>query len=140
MALVLMVVVAVLALLRARLLRRRSVGAAPTWGCGYAHPTARMQYSAASFADPVLAPFTSVLHIRKHGSSPAGIFPAPVHYEEHVGDMAGERVLVPACRRFLQTAGRLRVIQHGRMQLYLVYVLFTLVTLVVWQLSGGIGR
>jgi hypothetical protein len=140
MAALLIAVVVALALVRARLLRGRSVATAPTWGCGYAHPTARMQYSATSFAAPVLAPFVAVLHIRRHGELPAGVFPAPVHYEQHVGDMAGERLLVPAWRRFLHTAGRLRVIQHGRMQLYLVYVLCTLVALVVWQLSGGIGR
>jgi hydrogenase-4 component B len=140
MALLLIAVTAVLALVRARLLRGRSVATAPTWGCGYAHPTARMQYSATSFAAPVLAPFAAVLQIRTHGELPAGVFPAPAHYEQHVGDMAGERLLVPAWRRFLHTAGRLRVIQHGRMQLYLVYVLCTLVALVVWQLQGGIGR
>ena len=140
MAALLIAVTAGLVLLRARLLRGRSVGTAATWGCGYAHPTARMQYSATSFADPVLAPFAAALQIRGHGELPAGIFPAPVHYEQHVGDMAGERLLMPACRRFLAAAGRVRVIQHGRMQLYLVYVLCTLVALVVWQLSGGIGR
>jgi len=140
MAALLIAVVAFLAVVRARLLRGRSIGAAATWGCGYAHPTARMQYSATSFAAPVLAPFSAALQIRSHGELPAGVFPAPAHYEQHVGDMAGERLLVPVWRRFLQMAGRARVIQHGRMQLYLVYVLCTLVTLVVWQLSGGIGR
>jgi hypothetical protein len=54
--------------------------------------------------------------------------------------MAGERVLVPAWRHFLRAARRLRVIQHGRMQLYLVYILATLVALVLWQLSGAMRR
>jgi hypothetical protein len=54
--------------------------------------------------------------------------------------MAGERLLVPAWRRFLHAAHHLRVIQHGRMQLYLVYILATLVALVLWQLSGAMRR
>jgi hypothetical protein len=99
-----------------------------------------MQYTATSFADPALAPFSSVLQIRTHGGLPDGIFPTEVHFEKHVGDMAGERVLVPAWRTFLQTARRLKVIQHGRMQLYLVYILATLVALVLWQLSGTMRR
>jgi len=140
MASLLIVVAATLALVRARLLRGRTVGTAATWGCGYAHPTPRMQYSATSFADPVLAPFAAALQIHRHGELPTGVFPAPVRYEQHIGDMAGERLLVPVGRRFLNMAGRLRVIQHGRMQLYLLYVLCTLVALVVWQLSGAIGR
>ena len=51
----------------------------------------------------------------------------------------GERVLVPAWRRFLHTALRLKAIQHGRMQLYLVYMLVTLVALLLWQMGGALG-
>ena len=44
------------------------------------------------------------------------------------------------CRRtFLHTALRLKVIQHGNMQLYLVYVLVTLVGLLFWQMGGVLG-
>ncbi|MGB8298588.1 MAG: proton-conducting transporter membrane subunit [Polyangia bacterium] len=140
LATVLVALIAALALLRARLLKGRPVAQAATWGCGYPHATARMQYTATSFADPVLAPFSSALHIRSDGGLPDGVFPAEAHYEKHVGDMAGERVLLPAWRRFLRAAHGLRVIQHGRMQLYLVYILATLVALVLWQLSGAVGR
>jgi len=140
MATVLVALIAALALLRARLLKARPVTQAATWGCGYPHATARMQYTATSFADPVLAPFSSALHIRTEGGPPEGIFPNEAHFEKHVGDMAGERVLVPAWRHFLRAARRLRVIQHGRMQLYLVYILATLVALVLWQLSGAMRR
>jgi hydrogenase-4 component B len=140
LATVLVALIAALAWLRARLLRARPVGHAATWGCGYPHATPRMQYTATSFADPVLAPFSSALQIRTRGGLPDGIFPTRAHFEKHVGDMAGERVLVPAWRHFLQTARRLKVIQHGRMQLYLVYILATLVALVLWQLSGAMRR
>jgi len=140
LATVLVALIAALALLRARLLKSRPLTQAATWGCGYPHATARMQYTSTSFADPVLAPFSSALRIRNAGGLPDGIFPAEAHYEKHVGDMAGERVLLPAWRRFLRTAHRLKVIQHGRMQLYLVYILATLVALVLWQLSGAMRR
>jgi hydrogenase-4 component B len=140
LATVLVSLIVALAWLRARLLKGRPVGHAATWGCGYPHPTPRMQYTATSFAEPAIAPFSSVLQIRTHGGLPDGIFPTEVHFEKHVGDMAGERVLVPAWRTFLQTARRLKVIQHGRMQLYLVYILATLVALVLWQLSGTMRR
>jgi hydrogenase-4 component B len=138
-ATVLVALIAVLAAVRARLLRSRPVEQAATWGCGYAHPSPRMQYTAMSFADPVLMPFASALRIRTQGGPPEGLFPTAAHYEKHVGDMAGERVLVPAWRRFLHTALRLKAIQHGRMQLYLVYMLVTLVGLLLWQLGGALG-
>jgi len=129
--------VSLLAMLRARLLKSRPVGTAATWGCGYAHPTPRMQYTANSFADPVFAPFAMALHIRTHGEVPVEIFPAEAHFERHVGDVAGERILVPAWRRLLKLAYRLRVIQHGNIQIYLVYILVTLVLLVLWQSFGS---
>jgi hydrogenase-4 component B len=136
-AVVLLALAALLALLRQALLRGRSVARAATWGCGYAAPTPRMQYTAASFAEPVLEPFGGAIPRRVHQVSPAGYFPEKAHYEEHPGDMAGERFLVPATRRAVEALSRLRVIQQGRLQLYLVYIAVTLVALLVWQLAGG---
>jgi hydrogenase-4 component B len=136
-ALVLLALVALLALLRMALLRGRSVAAAATWGCGYPAPTPRMQYTAASFAEPVLEPFAGAIPRRVHGVGPAGYFPEEARYEAHLGDMAGERFLVPATRRVVRALSRLRVIQQGRVQLYLVYIAVTLVALLAWQLAGG---
>jgi len=135
-AMALVALVALLALLRRRLLRGRSVAQAPTWGCGYAAPTPRMQYTSASFAEPVLGPFGGAIPRRVHQTGPDGYFPAEASYEEHAGDMAGERFLVPATRRVVEALSRLHVIQQGRLQIYLVYIAVTLVVLLVWQLGG----
>jgi hypothetical protein len=98
-----------------------------------------MQYTAASFAQPVLAPFGGVIHRTTLAERPSGYFPHSARVEEHVADMAGEHLLVPLVRRFLRDAGRLRVLQQGRIQLYLAYVLVTLLVLLVWQV-GAAGR
>lgn len=131
--------VAVLVLARAALLRTAPVRTAPTWACGYPAMTPRMQYTAASFAQPVLAPFGGVIHRTTLAELPSGYFPHSARVDEHVADMAGERLLVPLVRRFLRDAGRLRVLQQGRIQLYLAYVLVTLLVLLVWQI-GAAGR
>jgi hydrogenase-4 component B len=138
-AVVLLALVALLALLRRALLAGRPVASAATWGCGYSAPTPRMQYTAASFAEPVLEPFAAAIPRRVRQEGPAGYFPATAHYEEHLGDMAGERFLVPATRRVLRAISRIKVIQQGQLQLYLVYIAATLVALLVWQLAGS-GR
>jgi hydrogenase-4 component B len=135
-ALLLIAATAVLALVRAALLRRAPVRAAPTWACGYPAVTPRMQYTAASFASPVLAPFADLIHRTVVEEPPTGYFPRSARHEEHVGDMAGERLLVPAIRRVVSAAGRLRVLQAGRIQLYLAYVLATLLVLLVWQVAA----
>jgi hydrogenase-4 component B len=124
-----------LALLRAALLRRREVGSAPTWGCGYEAPNARMQYTASSFAEPVLAPFDTLLHRKTHQELPTGYFPTHAELDVHAGDVVGERLIAPALSLLLGALGRLRVIQHGRVQLYLVYILVTVVAVLVWQLG-----
>jgi hypothetical protein len=97
-----------------------------------------MQYTGASFAQPILALFAPVIHSRVDQRGPDGCFPARAHYGEHLGDMAGERVLLPATRRVVRALSRIHAIQQGRLQLYLVYIAVTLVVLLVWQL--GIGR
>ena len=137
-AAILLAVIAVLAVFRARLLADRRVDDAPTWGCGYSQPSPRMQYSATSFVDPIRAPFSSVLRARVVSNLPSGYFPTAAHYEDHVQDMAGERVLLPIWRRFLRLNSRMRVIQSGHMQLYLAYVLAALVGLLLWQLGGAL--
>ncbi|MBI5867347.1 MAG: hypothetical protein HZB43_03525 [candidate division Zixibacteria bacterium] len=130
----------VLAIVRKVLLRGREVSQAPTWGCGYALPTPRMQYSAASFVEPLLRPFMALIPTRIRRDGPNGFFPFKATYEEHLGDAAGERVLAPASRAFIQALSRVRIIQQGRVQLYLVYIAATLVILLVWQLAGVTGR
>src|SRR5260370_42470730 len=51
-------VVAVLAwILRALRLAVAGVRRAPVWGCGFQHPTPRMQYTASSFAQPLVTQF-----------------------------------------------------------------------------------
>src|SRR5690606_31973290 len=135
-SLVLLGLVALLALLRSGLLQRREVTAGATWGCGYEAPTSRMQYTAASFAEPVLGPFEGALPRRTDERRPSGYFPRQAHFEQHPGDLAGALVIVPLTRRALALFGRLRIVQHGRVQLYLVYILVTLVVVLLWQLSG----
>ncbi|MBI2401321.1 MAG: oxidoreductase, partial [Gemmatimonadetes bacterium] len=57
--------------LRVAALRRAGTAAAETWGCGYARPTARMQYSASSFTAPLLGVFGRLSGVRavRHPSS-----------------------------------------------------------------------
>jgi hydrogenase-4 component B len=135
-AFVLGLVIALLALLRLTLLRGREVTQDRTWGCGYAAPDPRMQYTASSFAQPLLAPFAPITHVRVDEEGPSGYFPRGARYDEQIGDV-GERFLVPGTRRVVHLLSRLRVIQQGRVQLYVVYIVATLVALLVFELMGA---
>ena len=128
-----------LALLRHVLLRGRAVTRASTWGCGYPAPTPRMQYSAGSFAAPLLFVFRPLLGARTHQVPLQSYFQREASSEEHFSDLAASGLVLPASRALLRAAARLKVLQHGRVQLYLVYVFVTLVGLLLWQLSAAGG-
>jgi formate hydrogenlyase subunit 3/multisubunit Na+/H+ antiporter MnhD subunit len=116
------------------LLRGRQVSSTVTWDCGYAAPSPRMQYTASSFAQPVMDLFRFFLRTTKHTKPLEAYFPASSHMDTETPDTWHEemyRPLFAAARRLLS---RLRVLQHGRIQIYVLYVVITLFVLLVWTL------
>src|SRR5207247_1713880 len=63
-----------LVLLRRALGRRADAAPVATWGCGYSPPNARMQYTASSFAAPVVSIFSGLLHARAKTTPAVGAF------------------------------------------------------------------
>ncbi|MGC3995997.1 MAG: proton-conducting transporter membrane subunit [Anaeromyxobacter sp.] len=131
----LVALVALLALGRARLLRGREVRTGPVWGCGYEALGPRMQYTASGFPDPAIGPLAGVVSRTVERERPDGYFPAGARFVQRHADAAGERFVMPMVRRFLEVLGRVRALQAGRLQLYLLYVLATLVLLLAWQIG-----
>jgi len=125
---------ALLALLRAWLLSGRTVGASVTWDCGYARPTARMQYTASSFARPITTLFQRVLRTETHGNLPAGLFPGGAFVATETSDV----FLNTVYRRLFGIATRLisalRWLQHGNVHLYVLYIALTLLGLLFWMI------
>jgi hydrogenase-4 component B len=129
--------VALLAVSGAVLLRRRArepIPAVGTWDCGYARPTARMQYTSSSFAQTLVGLFRTVLRPRTHRPDVSGVFPRGARFEGHVDDVVLEGFIVPAIKKMGQWIDRLRVFQHGRVQEYILYVLVALILLLLWIL------
>ena len=131
---VLAILVALVATLRWLLLRRREVTTAPTWDCGYARPTARMQYTSSSFTDPVAQLFDVVLRTRRRVVPPADIFPAQASLATDTPDVVSAYAFVPAFRWVGLALSKLRWIQHGRLNLYMLYIALTLLALLVGKL------
>ncbi len=122
--------------LRRGLLLNRSIETGPTWGCGYARPSSRMQYTATSFSALVLRLFAGLIPREIKGQAPQGPFPSKTHYEEQVYDLADKHLIAPSRSRGLAIIQFLRGLQKGRLQTYLVYILVTLLGLLIWQLAG----
>jgi formate hydrogenlyase subunit 3/multisubunit Na+/H+ antiporter MnhD subunit len=133
-ALLLLALAAGLAALRRRLLAGREVGRTVTWDCGYAAPTARMQYTASSFASPLLGSFRLILRPDAQVQAPLAMFPAEASLHTRVEDTFERHVFRPAFRLVRRLALRLHWLQAGPNQLYVLYVAIAVLALLVWKL------
>ena len=113
----------------------RMVRDQPTWDCGYAEPSARMQYTASSFAGSLVGGLRWVLGPKVHGGRVRGAFPAGARYGSHVPDPVLDRLLDPALRLMAWGVALLRFLQGGQLPVYLLYVLLTLLTLLIWMVA-----
>lgn len=126
--------IVVLALWYARLLAHSPCGSSETWGCGYLAPSARMQYTASSFAAPLVALLTPLLRPRGDHPVVSGTFPAKGHFHSHVPEVVLDLLLLPLLGLLERQTAFLRRFQHGQLHLYILYIFATLFALMVWIL------
>jgi formate hydrogenlyase subunit 3/multisubunit Na+/H+ antiporter MnhD subunit len=117
-------VVALLWAWRHSLESRRPAVADDTWACGYAAPSVRMQYTAASFAAPlvVLAGPMAGLHTSR---TPHAMHTEPV-------EIVLDRAVAPGWRRVRAFAELLRPVHQGRLQTYLLYMIAAVLALLLY--------
>ena len=124
------VVIAAVALLLAV---TRGARPALTWDCAYAAPTPRMQYTASSLARGLVGFFGWAMPPVVHAPRAFPLFPTAGAFGSHVPDTVLDRALLPILRGSRWALSYVRYIQHGRMQLYLLYLGVTLVVLLAWS-------
>jgi hydrogenase-4 component B len=108
-----------------------------TWDCGYAAASPRIQYTASSFAQMLVDLFRWAVLPDELRPRPEGPFPGPgPRYESHAPDPVLDRLLLPGLTRGRTFLGLARVIQAGRIQAYLLYIVVTLVVLLAWSASS----
>lgn len=120
-------------------LRRRRLAGAPaaadveTWSCGFAAPTARIQYTGSSFAELLLQRFSWAVRPRAAAPRLGGPFPAPAAFHSEVPDPVLDRLLVPIAWACGWVASRMRVLYLRRLiQFQMLLVLATLVAILAW--------
>jgi hydrogenase-4 component B len=120
-----------------RRIRRRGLRRAPTWNCGYAAPTPRMQYTSGSFAATITEWFSWILRPEHNIHLPSETFPEHASFEEHTPETVLDKVARPAAEAVIRLAAIARKLQHGRVQAYLFYIVAGLVLLGAIVLKGG---
>ena len=131
---ILMTIAVVLILFKRIAMKFLPIENAPTWGCGYSLPTRRMQYTASSFAEPILRIFRNVLGFNVEGNKPKGYFPDEAKISSHVLE-ASEDILFRPIFKFIEFLSvKFKIIQYGYTQLYLLYIFIFLLVLLVWKM------
>jgi hydrogenase-4 component B len=95
-------------------LSRRLIRTDATWGCGYNAANPRMQYTASSFAAPLLTLFGPLTGVQEHRGATV--------FHSTPRDIVLDRVVGPVWARVQRSALRLRPIQDGRLHFYLLYL------------------
>jgi formate hydrogenlyase subunit 3/multisubunit Na+/H+ antiporter MnhD subunit len=120
--------------------RRRTVASDGTWGCGYAMPTARIQYTARSFSETLsehLLP--APLRPRVSAPAPPALFPAPGAFASDCADPMTRGLYEPFLERWADRFARLRWMQQGLLHVYLLYVLVALLVGLAWSSIASWG-
>jgi hydrogenase-4 component B len=120
------------AALRARV-RGAVAGSVGTWDCGYAEPGTTMQYSSSSFAETLVRMFSWALWPDERAPTISGMFPRRASFHSDVPDVVLDRVVRPAARGVGRVFWWLRWLQRGSINVYLLYILITLVLLLLWR-------
>jgi formate hydrogenlyase subunit 3/multisubunit Na+/H+ antiporter MnhD subunit len=127
------IAVAATALMLATLTRRTAAARHVTWDCGYAAPTARMQYTGRSLAEMLaerLLPRGVRPRVTKR--APRGLFPAESQFHAESPDPVSRRLYEPLFEGCAERFARLRVLQQGRVHVYLVYIRVAVVIALAW--------
>ncbi|MGB7549885.1 MAG: proton-conducting transporter membrane subunit [Terracidiphilus sp.] len=115
---------------------RRIKRITPTWACGLPALDSRMQYSSAAFSKPLRTVFSRVYKADRtvevfYVSEP--YFPKSIFYRS-VRTTSFEKWLYrPAVDAIVSMATRLRRLQTGNMQVYLLYIFLALIALLVFM-------
>jgi formate hydrogenlyase subunit 3/multisubunit Na+/H+ antiporter MnhD subunit len=113
--------------------RKKAPAPVETWGCGYAEPTARMQYTARSFSEFVsFRLFPRSLRVQTTVARDDSAFPKAGSFSSRCTDPLTHAVYEPFFLRWAERFTRLRWIQQGALHIYFLYIFVVAVAALAW--------
>ncbi len=109
----------------------------PTWDCGLQGLTPRMEYTATGFSKPIRMIFKALFRPRRevqreYDFSP--YFAKNLRFESHVEEVFQTRIYRPLNWLVWRVSRRMRALQAGSLQAYLIYIFVTLLLLLLFAL------
>jgi hydrogenase-4 component B len=117
--------------------RRARTRIGPTWDCGLRGLTPQMEYTATGFSKPIRMIFKALFRPRREVQREYDFSPyeaKSIRFESHVEEIFQTRIYRPLNRLVLRLSRRLRALQAGSLQAYLIYIFITLLLLLIFAL------
>lgn len=115
--------------IRMQFTRKLAVAENETWGCGYAAPSPKMQYTGKSYSKSLgkLLNFV-VLEKKKYKEIQSSeVFPVERKYSSHYNDFFVTKIFDAIVSRLLYSLNYFQFIQNGKIQMYILYGIFFMV-------------
>jgi hydrogenase-4 component B len=114
--------------------RRGGVAADTTWSCGYMAPAASMQYTGQSFSEMMVTRlFLKSFRPKTHVVAPREVFPVAGKMTTSYPDTLSRVVYQPLFNWLAGRFARLRWLQQGKIQVYMMYFVVVLLLAFAWQ-------
>jgi len=118
--------------LRDRRLSQQPLETKCTWDCGYALPTARMQYTGTAFTQPLTDFFNLTKGKNRTIQPPEGYFPTSASVDIDVTDPADHYLWRPINLITSRIADRTRRIQSGYLHIYILMAVIALLAMLIF--------
>ena len=127
-----LVIIIGITLLRRMLYVRKQVDNGPTWGCGFTQPTVRMQYTGTSYAMSMVDFYRPFVPAKTVYTGIKKNFPGLTTYQTKVEDIAEKSMHQKVVKPLFKLLEKMRWIQHGKIQLYIAYIILAIVVLLLF--------
>lgn len=114
---------------------KTAAGAGPTWDCGYALPSARMQYTSGGFAQFPATVLRGFLRPRMSTPRIKEIFPVSASATLEAPDWILKFWGKTLFALVIHAADKAKRFQHGLLNAYVLYILVTLIVTLVWAVG-----
>ncbi|KAB0670168.1 hydrogenase [Oryzomonas sagensis] len=126
-AAILFLLICLLAVFYINRLKAKPLEETGTWDCGYAAPSAAMEYTASSFAGMLVGIFAAILRPERHEPATDKLFPGPERFESHVPEVVLDKGILPFLGAVDRRLALIRRLQNGQLNSYILYIFVALI-------------
>lgn len=107
---------------------------APTWDCGYALPSSRMEYTGTGFVHPIMSYFSALVGMKTDSQPISELFPKSASLRTRISDMSNAFIWQPLYTGSCRIADCIHKLQSGSLHFYILLMLIALAAMLIWGL------